>query len=529
MAVDQKFLDQRRKSLYRNWFKQPDNMIKQGGGAGIETPQTPRGTVARPTNPTVTTHLEVQGSAPTVKAVSPNQRAEQQSRGADYYRTDPTTGLSQYRIDEIRRKAEAGIPLQTQGNPYFDALYEKFSPKKPAVDEEAIRKQIENQIAQQTQTITQQLERMLEQSNRSVTQNESFLKEQLENFRRQQALSNEKAIQLQNRRGGFYSGGLDYQMGQNAKAFGEASQSLTRDIAQRNADIYNRNALLAEQAQDQIKQLQMQAPDLIRQRIQEALDRDRQFSLQEAGLTGVFNGSPTLQARNQHFNQQLAEAGLTGIYNGMPTLDYQNMLFDQNMAVQDQQLREMQIMAALTGFLPDGTPTTEYQQQQLQNLWMVSEQLGVIHPQLAQMYGIPEGTPTYQAKQDAIRNAQESARIALSRQREARIASGGGRSSGGSSGGSSGTPSYKTMSAKDSYNNAISYWSNKVNELKQTGNFPGAYQIEQALLKDQEAINEVLESGYDLDSFIDALYFVSSDGQFKSKEDYEKYVESLKG
>jgi hypothetical protein len=78
---------------------------------------------------------------------------------------------------------------------------------------------------------------------------------------------------------------------------------------------------------------------------------------------------------------------------GIPTL-----------AARDQDLNETQVMAALTGFMPDGTPTNAKQQQDLQNEWAVAEQMGVITPTLAQLYGLQEGTPTWRAKQDLVQN-----------------------------------------------------------------------------------------------------------------------------
>ena len=58
------------------------------------------------------------------------------------------------------------------------------------------------------------------------------------------------------------------------------------------------------------------------------LNADRLFGLQEAGLTGLYQGRPTLAAQNQAFNQRVTEAGLTGMYNGQPTFDYQKWLAD---------------------------------------------------------------------------------------------------------------------------------------------------------------------------------------------------------
>ena len=46
---------------------------------------------------------------------------------------------------------------------------------------------------------------------------------------------------------------------------------------------------------------------------------DRNFRLNEAGVTGYYNGRRTLAGENADRNFNLSEAGVTGYYNGMPT------------------------------------------------------------------------------------------------------------------------------------------------------------------------------------------------------------------
>ena len=58
------------------------------------------------------------------------------------------------------------------------------------------------------------------------------------------------------------------------------------------------------------------------------MNADRAFELQLAGLTGIYNGTPTLAAQQFELNKALQEAGLTGQYNGQPTFDYQKWLAD---------------------------------------------------------------------------------------------------------------------------------------------------------------------------------------------------------
>jgi hypothetical protein len=72
-------------------------------------------------------------------------------------------------------------------------------------------------------------------------------------------------------------------------------------------------------------------------------------------------------------------------------------------------LNNTQVMAELTGRLPDGTPTTADQQRQIENLWTVAANTGTIPDKLADLYGIPRGTQTQAAYQFA-RGVYESDR-----------------------------------------------------------------------------------------------------------------------
>jgi hypothetical protein len=60
------------------------------------------------------------------------------------------------------------------------------------------------------------------------------------------------------------------------------------------------------------------------------------------------------------------------------------------------------IMAQLTGKLPNGQKTSAQQQLELTNLWKVAEQTGKIPDALATLYGLPKGTQTQAAKEFAL-------------------------------------------------------------------------------------------------------------------------------
>ena len=91
------------------------------------------------------------------------------------------------------------------------------------------------------------------------------------------------------------------------------------------------------------------------------MNADRAFGLQESGVTGVYGGTPTMDARNIQFNQGISKAGLTGTYNGTPTLQnqqfqadetYRNKSFDETVrqfeATYGLDLREMDMAEAQT-------------------------------------------------------------------------------------------------------------------------------------------------------------------------------------
>jgi hypothetical protein len=245
-------------------------------------------------------------------------------------------------------------------------------PQMPTVDVNGITSRItadyQNQLAAQKQAIEQELAKIQQSNALAVTQNNNTLQDELKKLSEQKVLDDQTAINLQNRRGGFYSGGLDYQLGNIARANTDATSQAQRDIAARNADLFSKNALAAAQAAQNIQLLQSQAPDKIRSLIQQEIDRQRGINIQEAGLTGQYNGQRTLQGQQLDANKQAAEASATGYYNpsGM-TADQINQEIAQNSAAyadatpeQQQQLHARNIY--LNGLLgkTDSTGNGDY-------------------------------------------------------------------------------------------------------------------------------------------------------------------------
>lgn len=271
-----------------------------------------------------------------------------------------SAALNAYRDEEIRKKAESGQALLSPTEDkqklydYYQKHYADLTKGKAQTGQalgnpntwkmgvyqneltDIYGKEVQNEIQKQIDAYNADLARSQQANLSAVADNNAYLQEQLQGFQKQKAVTDNQSQMLANRRGGFYSGGLDYQLGQNAASFNEQTGALQRDIGRRNAEIYGRNALLAEEASKKISQLQLEAPDKIRQRVQAQLDKLYNRSVDEAALTGKFNGQNTIDYENMISNRKLAEAGLTGVYNGTPTLA--NQQWQQQFGLDQQRL-----------------------------------------------------------------------------------------------------------------------------------------------------------------------------------------------
>lgn len=263
-------------------------------------------------------------------------------------------------------------------NPVFTMSTPGFVPAAPAQApdysqlSDTIRSSYMRDIESQTQAINQALAQAIQASELSVNKNNQQLQEQIRALTNQKAQMDDAAQQLQNRRGGFYSGGLDYQLGNIASTTQQATSDAQRDVAARNADIYSRNSLLAQQAAEQIKTLQNAAPDRIRELIRQAINDERSFGLQEGSLTGSYNGTPTLAAQQFQWGQQVDAAGLTGMFNGQQTRSaYEN---DRNFNYQVGQDRINN--DAQYGGVYNGNKTAAQQQQEWANRFSYGQAIG---------------------------------------------------------------------------------------------------------------------------------------------------------
>lgn len=338
------------------------------------------------------------------------------------------------------------------------------TPANPGYDLDGITKtatdSVNAQIAAQIAAYNQQVASAQQGNNLALSQNNNYLTNALKSSGVQHTIDSSNAQTTQNRRGGFYSGGLDFQLGSQDRAYATAEGNLRQDVQTRNDDIYAKNALLASQAASNIQMLQNQAPAMIRQAIQEEIDRQRGINIQEAGLTGQYNGKDTMAQANSNISNNIAEAGLTGEYTPRQTTALQlemasnsakyagatpamqqqlharndeigkalGMTYDaasgkwsggvgsvRTIAGQNADRDQAKQLADLTGYMSDGrggyVPTNAKQQQDLTNAWKQAEELGAVTPALAALTGIKAGTPTQTARNQAIQNgiAQQNA------------------------------------------------------------------------------------------------------------------------
>jgi hypothetical protein len=88
---------------------------------------------------------------------------------------------------------------------------------------------------------------------------------------------------------------------------------------------------------------------------------NQNFGLLQGGLTGTYQGQPTLAAQKQASDLALAAAGLTGVWQGQPTLQAQNQYFTQGLqgvtlaaGLQANPFRQQQVLGQLGPLLGGG-------------------------------------------------------------------------------------------------------------------------------------------------------------------------------
>lgn len=221
-------------------------------------------------------------------------------------------------------------------------------------------------------------------------------------------------------------------LGESLAARGVTSSGEGREAyAQQYAATQGRLGDLSTAEQSALSQLDKQKADLIRQRdaaisqglseidiklIEEQIaqsERDRQFLLAEAGLTGTYRGRDTLagrqlglQAEQMKTQTELAEAGLTGTYRGQQTMQgRQSVLAEENARISNE-AAQLQLSA-----LPDKIKNeAALIQQQLKQ-----GQLGIEQAQY-QLNQLKDPKSIYNQMQALELQAKKLGNVALSKQ-----------------------------------------------------------------------------------------------------------------
>lgn len=124
----------------------------------------------------------------------------------------------------------------------------------------------------------------------------------------------------------------------------------------------------------------------------------------DTSLANTRVGQRTLEGQRLDYAQQTDQRDFN---EGVRRYDQDYALQEERYAVADQQWQQEygMTLAQVTGYMPDGTPTSEQQQRNLANLWTVADQTGAIPAELANLYGLRPGTPTRTAKEFAAQLA----------------------------------------------------------------------------------------------------------------------------
>lgn len=136
--------------------------------------------------------------------------------------------------------------------------------------------------------------------------------------------------------------------------------------------------------------------------------------MQEAGVTGNYNGQRTLAGAAQDWGKTVDMANLTGQFNGQQTMAGRQADWNAAKDVWDASGRMVNPNqnwgSLITQSQSNKAPLTQAAQQtKINNLWQSAQQTGYISNELADAVGLPRGTTTLAAQQlllDQDRNQQ---------------------------------------------------------------------------------------------------------------------------
>jgi hypothetical protein len=189
---------------------------------------------------------------------------------------DPKTGTTAFKPNEVNANGSVVAPPDTA---YTGADVQS------QIDAKIKAFQGEQEAAKQTAQF-------------GIDTNKAYLQDQLNGLAKSEVVAGDSAQQLQNRMGGFYSGGLDYQMGGIQQAYAGERGTLSRDVASRNQQLLDQYGSQANTIASQIQNLQSSAPGIIADKIAEFKQKQADSARADKELA--------LKSQDQTFNHDLA-------------------------------------------------------------------------------------------------------------------------------------------------------------------------------------------------------------------------------
>ncbi len=317
-----------------------------------------------------------------------------------------------------------------------------YSPAIPTLSIEDIRAYAQAQTANKLKDLRTNADNAIQGANTTAEQQLGALQTQFD--RQGQDITQDRSVQdvTNARRLNPFSGRSDFTLGMIEQERARTDRQREENLASAQGNINQSLADFTNAQNNSYTNLANQAPDLAESLVQQMRGDERAADLayaKQAIDTALANGQLSQQDYNQalstwqtNFNalqQQIQnEAVYGGNYNGNRSLQGQaqdlankqsnwNAYMDMvnqtgnlgkgpsatwsslvnNATSGTPTLQGTQVMAQLTGQLPNGQKTTDQQQRDLENLWTGAIQTGTISNQLADLYGVPRGTQTQQA------------------------------------------------------------------------------------------------------------------------------------
>lgn len=173
--------------------------------------------------------------------------------------------------------------------------------------------------------------------------------------------------------GSAVSGAVSSSLQPLVDAFGQGSGFSVQQLQEQKREFDAQMAFAQQQMQaigipqEQIQQMLANANVQFQQAATALAQRQEQFTeaMNNAQLTGDYNGVPTLEDRQFAAQQALNDAGVTGVYGGQATLAGREFGAQQDLAAQEATAQNALNQANVTGFY-NGSPTLAYLAQEAQ-------------------------------------------------------------------------------------------------------------------------------------------------------------------